>query len=47
MAEWWMITGGYLLNLAFLGGIFIGALRHGLDTKDSVRIDPLPEHETE
>lgn len=47
MAEWWMITGGYLTSLALLGGLFMYALLSSLDIKDSVRIDPLPDEKAE
>lgn len=45
MAMMWITTIGLALCLGIVGGVLIYYLRKGLDSEDSVRIDPLPKED--
>lgn len=42
MAQFLLITIGFIICLGLIGGGFFFALRSGLDRSDSSRIDPFP-----
>lgn len=42
MAQFLLVTIGFIICLGLLGSVFFFALRSGLDRSDSSRIDPFP-----
>jgi len=42
MAQFLLVTIGFIICLGLIGGVFFFALRSGLDRSDSSRIDPFP-----
>lgn len=43
MAYLWTLTLGLVISLGILGGVFIHAVRSGLNVDDSTSIDPLEQ----
>ncbi|AZV41294.1 MULTISPECIES: hypothetical protein [Peribacillus] len=47
MAEWWIISMGFIFCLGLVGGGFVYVLKKALNSKDATTIDPLPSEENE